>query len=127
MEGFTLNNIGQVYWSQGDYAQALNYYQRALKIHREAGNRVGEGAALWNIGATYTDQKLYDQALPNLQQAFVIFRDIGIPTTQEETAKDIHEVLDAIRQQGNPAEYQRQCQATATATGLAVTEWCEGL
>lgn len=79
------------------------------------------------MGATYTDQKFYDQALPNLQQAFVIFRDISILATQEAVAKAIREVLAATRQQGNPAEYQGQCQATAEATGVAVTQWCEGL
>jgi hypothetical protein len=91
------------------------------------GDRAGEGVTLWNIGATYTKQELYDQALPNLQQAFVIFRSIGNPPNQQGAANWIRNVLNAINQQGNPAEYRRQCQATAEATGVAIREWCGGL
>ena len=113
--------------AQGDYGQALDYYQQSLAIRRQVGDRAGEGVTLWNIGATYTNQKLYDQALPHLQQAFIIFRAIGIPANQEGAANWIRRVLEVIGQQGNPAAYQGQCQATAEATGVAVTNWCEGL
>ena len=30
----SLNNIGNVYYSQGEYAQALSHYEEALKIFR---------------------------------------------------------------------------------------------
>ena len=123
----SLNDLAWFYNSVSRYAEAASLWQRVLTFYRQVGDRAGEGAALWNMGATYTDQKLYDQALPNLQQAFVIFRDMGVLATQEAVAKAIHEVLAAIRQQGNPAEYQGQCQATAEAMGVAVTQWCEGL
>ncbi|MBC7863527.1 MAG: tetratricopeptide repeat protein, partial [Bacteroidia bacterium] len=51
MEGTTLNNIGEVYRSLGQYPQALEQFQQALAIHREVGYRAGEGAIINNIGA----------------------------------------------------------------------------
>ena len=48
-----LNNIGLVYWSLGRYEQALDYYQKALAIAKDIGDREGEGTRLNNIGSVY--------------------------------------------------------------------------
>jgi tetratricopeptide (TPR) repeat protein len=54
-------------FNQGQYQIALNYYQQALVIAREVGDRAGEGTALHNIGRVYYDHSQYDQALHNYQ------------------------------------------------------------
>ena len=63
--------------NKGWYLEALNYYQQALVIARETGDRAGEGTTLNNTGAVYHSQGRYEQALENLQQALVIAREIG--------------------------------------------------
>jgi tetratricopeptide (TPR) repeat protein len=64
-----LNERGNSSYKQGRYQEALNYYQQALVILREVGDRAGEGTTLNNIGGIYQDRGQYDQALENYQQA----------------------------------------------------------
>ena len=50
-KGGTLNNIGVVYKSRGQYQEALEYYERSLAIKTKLGDVKGEGFTLTNIGA----------------------------------------------------------------------------
>jgi tetratricopeptide (TPR) repeat protein len=63
--------------SQGQYQEALNYYQQALIISQEEGDRAWEGITLNSIGSTYVSLKQYDQALKYYQQALVIYQEMG--------------------------------------------------
>jgi tetratricopeptide (TPR) repeat protein len=68
--GFTSSNLGQ-------YQEALNYFQRALVIHQEVGNRAEEGYTFSHIGFAYNGLGRYNQALPYYQQALVVHREVG--------------------------------------------------
>ena len=56
--------------------KALNY-QQALVIHREVGDRSGEGTTLNNIGTIYDNLGQQDEALDTYQQALAIRREVG--------------------------------------------------
>jgi tetratricopeptide (TPR) repeat protein len=56
-----LNKRGATSYRQGQYDQALNYYQKALVIYREVEDRAGEGYALNSIGSVYGALGQYDQ------------------------------------------------------------------
>jgi tetratricopeptide (TPR) repeat protein len=47
--GRLLNNMGAIHESLGQYAKALESYERALKIAREGGDRAGENTAVEGI------------------------------------------------------------------------------
>ena len=66
------NNLGQVYDVLGKKQEALRYFEQALAIRREVGDRRGEGATLWNIGALYFRQDRNDAGLA----CFLLARDI---------------------------------------------------
>jgi len=72
-----LGNIGGVYRNQGNYAQALEYYFKALKINEEIGNKQGQAANLGNIGLVYSDQGNYAKALDYYFKALKINDEIG--------------------------------------------------
>ncbi len=72
-----LGNIGNVYLNQGDYAKALDYYFKALKIFEEIGNKNGQAANLGNIGIVYNDQGDYAKALDYYFKALKINEEIG--------------------------------------------------
>ncbi|MCP4995644.1 MAG: tetratricopeptide repeat protein [Gammaproteobacteria bacterium] len=76
-EGGSLNNIGSIYSSLGQYKPALDYYQQALTISQEVGDRSGEGKSLHNIGFIYHSLGQYEPALDYFQQALIIVREIG--------------------------------------------------
>ncbi len=69
-----MNNIGSVYSNRGDLVQALDFYQQALHILRQVGDRPGEAATLNNIGAMHHNRGDLEQALEFREQAVTIRR-----------------------------------------------------
>jgi tetratricopeptide (TPR) repeat protein len=66
-----------VHHSLGDRQQALHYYQQALPIQREVGDRAGEATTLNNIGGVHNGLGDRQQALHYYQQALPIRREVG--------------------------------------------------
>ena len=69
------NNIGYVYYNQGDYAQALEYYNKALEIRLSVfGDSHPDVAMSYNnIGLVHNGQGNYAQALENYNKALEIY------------------------------------------------------
>jgi tetratricopeptide (TPR) repeat protein len=88
-EAFDLHERGNTSYRQGQYQEALNYYQQALTIQREVGDRAGEGTTLNDIGSVYYARGEYDQALHNYQQALVIYREVGDKAGEDTVLADI--------------------------------------
>ncbi|NEQ47512.1 MAG: tetratricopeptide repeat protein [Leptolyngbya sp. SIOISBB] len=61
----------------GQYENALQFYQDALAIATEIGDRAGEGATLNNIGVVYRALGQYEDALRFSQDALAIATEIG--------------------------------------------------
>jgi tetratricopeptide (TPR) repeat protein len=72
-----IGNIGGIYWSHGNYAKALEYYFKALKINEEVGNKKDQAANLGNIGLVYHSQGNYAKALEYYFKALKINDEIG--------------------------------------------------
>ncbi|OIP71465.1 MAG: hypothetical protein AUK43_06115 [Oscillatoriales cyanobacterium CG2_30_40_61] len=72
-----MGNLGNAYYSLGQYQQAIEYHQQALTISREIGDRRGEGSALGNLGNAYGSLGQYQQAIEYHQQYLMIAREIG--------------------------------------------------
>jgi len=58
-----LSNLGTVYTIQNNYASALKYYQKAIKVCIESKNDKYIGVIYNNIGVIYSELKNYDLAL----------------------------------------------------------------
>jgi tetratricopeptide (TPR) repeat protein len=76
-EGAFITNLGNTYYSLGQYELALKYHSDALVIHREIGYKQGEASALGNIGLIYSNKGDLDNALKYHSDALVIHREIG--------------------------------------------------
>jgi CHAT domain-containing protein/Tfp pilus assembly protein PilF len=76
-----LNYIGQVYHSLGQDRKAVSFYQQALAIFKQTGdrsqNRANEGITLSNIGLSYQSLGQYSKALKFYQQGLAIFKQVG--------------------------------------------------
>ncbi len=57
----TLNNIAGVYYSQGDYPNAIEFYQRCLEIQKNVKGKgcIDSAITLNNIGLVYDSQGDY--------------------------------------------------------------------
>ncbi|PCH66496.1 MAG: hypothetical protein COC01_07875 [Bacteroidetes bacterium] len=76
-EALGFNNIGNVFYFQGDYASALKNYLTSLKIRKEIGDQKLIAASYNNIGIIYSISGDLSQALSNHFLSLKIKEDIG--------------------------------------------------
>jgi tetratricopeptide (TPR) repeat protein len=72
-----LGNLGNAYSNLGEVRQAIDYYEQALAIDRENGDRLGEGGDLSNLGDRYSDLGEVRRAIDYYEQALAIHREIS--------------------------------------------------
>lgn len=77
----TYGSIGVVCSEQNNYAKALEYYFKALKIYRETKQESIVARAYNNIGIVYKALKEYDKALEYFNKALVVQQKIKDPTS----------------------------------------------
>ncbi len=66
------HTLGMLYWYQGDYRQAADYYFRALSIREKLGNPIDLARSYNNVGNVYFHQKKYKQAQEYYQHSLEI-------------------------------------------------------
>jgi CHAT domain-containing protein/tetratricopeptide (TPR) repeat protein len=76
-EANLLGNLGNVYYSRGDYLRAIDFHQQSLAIKREIGDQQGEANSLGNLGNAYNSLGEYPQAIGFHKQSLTIYRKIG--------------------------------------------------
>ena len=76
-EGVHLGNLGLAYADLGDARKAIEFYEQALVIARDLGDKRTEGKWLETIGLVYAALGDVDKAIEFYEQALVIARDIG--------------------------------------------------
>ena len=89
-----------MYDGLGDRQRALDYFEQALPILREVGDRAGEAVTLNNIGAVYDGLGDRQRALEYYGQALPIMREVGDRAGEAATLNNIGAVYDAL---GEPA------------------------
>ena len=92
----TLNQIGIIYRKEGDYYNALTYYNRGLQINKEIGNEHGMSMCLGNISSVYKEQGDYTKAIKVLVQSFELDKKLNkrkhIAIAHDKIA-DLHRLL----------------------------------
>jgi len=64
-------------YDKSNYKKAIEYYEKALEIAREIGNKLGEGTALGNLGLVYGGLGKIKKAMEYYEKALEIAREIG--------------------------------------------------
>ncbi|MBD1879937.1 tetratricopeptide repeat protein [Coleofasciculus sp. FACHB-T130] len=115
-EAFISRLIGWSYTDLGQHTQALDYFQQALAIYREMGDRNSGGSyasrreelsTLDNIGWSYVALKQYPQALESFQQALATYREIG-DSSKGDTYTSRSQEATALNTIGSVLEAQNQ-------------------
>jgi len=75
-----LNNLGMLYYSQGDADKGLAFFHEAVDKARRSGNARAEAYALTSIADIERDRGLYDLAIERYNQAFDLAGDLGDTT-----------------------------------------------
>ncbi|WP_440955461.1 tetratricopeptide repeat protein [Methanosarcina sp. Mfa9] len=77
MKSFVFGDLGLTYQQLGYVRKAIEYYEQALKIAKEIGDRRGEGADLGNLGNAYRNLGEPRKAIEYYEQALKISKEIG--------------------------------------------------
>ena len=62
-EAMIVHNLGTIFKNQGEYQQAIDYYNRSMKIEEELGNKSGIAKTLHQIGNIHFQKGDYQQAI----------------------------------------------------------------
>ncbi len=73
-QALTLNHIGLLRASTGDFRPALEAYEQAGKLFQASGDRHGEASALNNAGGAYDVLGEIDTAMQRYQQALALYQ-----------------------------------------------------
>lgn len=80
-ESAYLNNIGHLYFSQGNPDEAINYFNQALPVIKETRENDDVTGILLGIllkmGGIYNHKKELDLSIECLQQSLLLFKEIG--------------------------------------------------
>jgi len=72
-----LGNLGIVFMDKGELEKAREYYEKALEIHRELGNKLGMANQLGNLGNVFMDKGELEKAREYHEKALEIHRELG--------------------------------------------------
>jgi tetratricopeptide (TPR) repeat protein len=103
-----LNNIGFSYNAFSQKQKALEYYEKALSIFREVGDRSGEATVLNNIGGIYDDLGQKQKALGYYEKALPILREVRNRSVEASTLNNIGMVYSSLGQKQKGLEYYEE-------------------
>ncbi|MEP6738355.1 MAG: tetratricopeptide repeat protein, partial [Chryseolinea sp.] len=66
------NNVGNIFFNQGNYQRAVEFYERALTIERDNNNKLGILDVATNLGITYAKAKQPKPAKVYLDEALAL-------------------------------------------------------
>jgi tetratricopeptide (TPR) repeat protein len=90
-----LHQLGFLYKSLGRQSEALDCYQKSLKLAKALGSRAGEGATLNNLSQIYHDHGDYDTALRYLEESLALYRAISDRAGEGVTLNNLSEIYQA--------------------------------
>lgn len=76
-EASFLNGLGVNYWYKSEYLKALNYYENALRIYNEIGDKAGRAKQIGNIAIVYENLGDYYKAVEYYKEALNFARSLG--------------------------------------------------
>ena len=76
-EGDQLFNQGLQLYGVSRYSEAIQTWEKALKIYRETQDHKGEANSIGNLGTTYNSFGQYQRAIEYHQQSLALFQKIG--------------------------------------------------
>jgi tetratricopeptide (TPR) repeat protein len=77
-EGAMLNNIGQIYYAQGEYETALKYLTQSLAIQQQIGDKAGLCATLFNMGHIHAQNGQIQEAVSAWVISYLIAKPMNL-------------------------------------------------
>jgi len=117
IHGTVIGNLGQAHRDLGLAKKAIEYYERALVITREIGDRRNENTTLGNLGNAYRDLGQMEKAIEYYEMALVIAGEIGDRRNESTTLGNLGNAYIALGQIEKAIEYYEKALAIARKIG----------
>ncbi len=105
----SLKNLGNLYFElKNEVKLAEDYYEQALKIYRDIGDRLGEAYILKAIGDVLQFLNRSSEALEKYEQALAFSRETGSRLGEAYTLKAIGDVLQFLNRRSEALEKYEQ-------------------
>ncbi|NER01466.1 MAG: CHAT domain-containing protein, partial [Okeania sp. SIO3C4] len=103
-----LNNIGSVYSSLGEKQKALSFYNQALPLYKQVGDKRAEASTLNNIGGVYSSLGEKQKALSFFNQALPLYKQVGDKGGEATTLNNIGSVYDDLGEKQKALTFYNQ-------------------
>lgn len=113
----TTTSAGRTQQAGDDRARALKYYEQALSLRHQAGDKAGEARALYNIGKVYADLGKKAEALAQYEQALALLREVGDRAGEAVLLNRIGQVHADLDDRARALEFYEQALSLRRAVG----------
>ncbi|NCT62721.1 MAG: tetratricopeptide repeat protein [Microcystis aeruginosa G13-01] len=108
LQASTLHQLGRVAQELREWEQARSYYQQALEIYIEYGNRYEQASTLHQLGMVAQKLREWEQARSYYRQALEIYIEYGDRFSQASTLHNLGIVAQQLREWEQARSYYRQ-------------------
>jgi tetratricopeptide (TPR) repeat protein len=115
--GYWNHQLGMIKLLLGQVEKAIEYYEQALVISKETGDRRGEGTHLGNLGSAYGDLGQVEKAIEYYEQALVISKETGDRRSEGTHLGNLGSAYSHIGQVEKAIEYYEQALVISEETG----------
>ena len=106
--GYLLNSLGILNFQTSSYKKAIEYYEKALGIAREIGDRYGEENAHGNLGNAYNNLGQVEKAIEYYEKALGIAKEIGDRQGEGNSLGNLGNAYNILGQVEKAIEYYEQ-------------------
>ena len=93
-ESKTYNNLGNQYFSEGNYDLAIYYYYNSIQLKLELENVAGAALSYRNVALAYQAKGDFENAAVNYWQSLYLWQDLGDVARQAQLYNDLGAVYD---------------------------------
>lgn len=106
--GFSLSNVGQMYWTLGEYDKAIEAHNLALSLKRESGNKAGQAYSLSKLAALYKDSGEPQKAIDLYKESLSIYQELGEKKEVADIYADIAETYNIVKDHSQANQYYKK-------------------
>ncbi len=111
------NNMGLVYWDQGDLPKALKFFLKSNDIDKKNGDIEGMATSLLNIGLIYDDLKDVKNALKYYYESLQFARQINSQQTIGICYNNIGKLYSDLKQEQKALDFYSKAFQTSSKAG----------
>ena len=75
-------SIGNIYWGNYNYGEAIRNHQKALEIDEQMGDDADKAKDLLNLGLIKQEMEQYNEGIINLTKSLYLARQLGLKSTE---------------------------------------------